>query len=99
MNVLGVCRGATVTAIPGRQQSCLAKFFLTELWLPCVQSLGNTLESSLAPGTSPLEADYICCRACCIISRAALDSLRTRFYSSRWKRSFVLFCFLCFTLR
>lgn len=47
-----------MTAV-GRQWSFLQGFVFTESRLKCVQSPGNTLESSLTPGISPLEADTL----------------------------------------
>lgn len=47
-----------MTAV-GRQRSFLQGFVFTESRLKCVQSPGNTLESSLTLGISPLEADYL----------------------------------------
>lgn len=76
---------------------CPVIFFSIELRLGCMQFLGNTSESSLTSGISPLRLP-VCCRAC-IIGRAALASSRIRFYSWCWKSSLVVFCSVHFTLR
>lgn len=74
--------GAAMTAM-GRQWSFLQGFVFTESRLKCVQSQGILWSHPWHMGF-PLWRLTICCRACCIISRAALDSLRIRIYSSCW---------------